>query len=66
MAQRSLVILKYNEHKVPTMASCSVCHYKFFTASSLLRDLLKAERYLLFKFEKHECSVDISSTATQN
>lgn len=67
MAQRScLVILKYNKHKVPTFAYCSVCHYKFFTAFSLLRDRPKAERYLLNKFERHQCSSDVSSTATQN
>ncbi len=58
---RSLVILRYKD-KVPIVASCSVCHSKFFTLAALLGNAHKAEQYLLEKFDRHECSGDFSSS----
>lgn len=63
--RRSLVILKYKD-KVPILASCSACHRKFFTLATLLHDPRTAEQYLLEKFDRHECSGDVSFSATQN
>ncbi len=62
---RSLVILKYKD-KVPILASCTGCHRKFFTLATLLHEPRGAEQYLLEKFDLHECSGDVSTSATQN
>jgi len=62
---RSLVILKHKD-KVPILASCSSCHRRFFTIATLLHDSRAAEQYLLEKFDRHDCSGDISLSATQN
>jgi hypothetical protein len=62
---RSLAILKYKD-RVPLVASCTACHRKFFTIASLLHDPRQAEQYLLEMFDRHQCSRDISFSATQN
>jgi hypothetical protein len=54
MADRTLIILRY-EGEVPAMASCAQCQRKFFTPPTFLRDRIEAERYLLNKFDQHEC-----------
>jgi hypothetical protein len=62
---RSLVILKY-KGEVPIVASCSACHRKFLTGVNLLHDPRGAEQYLLEKFDLHQCSGDVSQSATRN
>jgi len=52
-----VIVLKYGD-KVPSMASCAKCQYKFFTPSDLQRDPVGAELYLLDKFDLHECRED--------
>ena len=42
-------------NKVPAMASCTKCQYKFFTPSTLKRDPEAAERYLKERFDLHRC-----------
>jgi len=66
MVQRSLIFLKYKDG-VPMVASCSVCHRKFFTLVKIFENARMAEKYLLEKFDQHECSHDgSSSSAAQN
>jgi hypothetical protein len=62
---RSLVILRYKD-KVPIVASCSACHRKFLTVVAFLHDARAAEQYLLEEFDLHQCSGDISLSATRN
>ncbi len=62
---RSLLILKYKD-RVPIVASCTACHRKFFTTATLLHDPHRAEQYLLEMFDQHQCSGDVSFSATQN
>ncbi len=52
---RRFVILRY-EGKVPALASCGRCERKFFTPTTLARDVVGAEEYLGRKFEVHECA----------
>jgi len=54
-AERKFVILRY-QGKVPAMAGCAKCQRKFFTPSTLSRDPLGAEWYLLSKFDLHRCT----------
>ncbi len=55
---RSLVIVRY-EGKVPVMASCSKCARKFFTPTTLARDLIGATEYVEQKFDVHVCQEEI-------
>jgi hypothetical protein len=55
MVERSFKILQRFGNQVPSMASCSRCHYKFLTPSKLQRDPIRAEQYLREKFDFHEC-----------
>jgi len=55
MAERSFKILQRFGNQVPSMATCSQCHYKFLTPSTLRRDPVRAEQYLREKFGLHEC-----------
>jgi len=52
---RRFVIVRY-AGKVPVMASCANCERKFFTPTTLARDVVKAEEYLGRKFDVHECA----------
>jgi hypothetical protein len=55
MTERNFKILQRFGSQVPSMASCSQCHYKFLTPSTLQRDPIRAEQYLREKFGFHEC-----------
>jgi hypothetical protein len=55
MAERILKIIQWFGNKVPAMASCTKCQYKFVTPNSLKRDREAAEQYLREKFNFHEC-----------
>lgn len=55
MAERSLKIIRRFANGVPSMATCTQCHYKFVTPSTLRRDLPGAEQYLRERFDLHEC-----------
>ena len=49
------MLVRY-EGKVPVMAACAKCKYKFFTPSSTFeRDPIGAEQYLATKFDLHRC-----------
>ena len=48
------VILKHIG-EMPSMATCTRCHLKFFAPLELLRDAEQAERQLRDKFVRHEC-----------
>ena len=52
--ERRFVIVRH-EGKVPAMASCAKCQLKFFTPPTFACGPLGAERYLLDKFDLHEC-----------
>ena len=55
MAERSFLIVRTSVDKVPFVASCTKCQYKFFTPSDFPRDPVRAEQYLREKFDRHEC-----------
>jgi hypothetical protein len=55
MPEREFKIIKWFGNKVPAMASCTQCQYKFVTPNSLKRDPEAAEKYLREKFNFHEC-----------
>ena len=40
---------------LPLIGGCTVCGRKFFTLTTLLKDAVRAEKYLLEKFDSHEC-----------
>jgi hypothetical protein len=44
--------------KVPMMAGCARCGRKFFTPSTVKRDVLAAQAYLEEKFARHACLVE--------
>src|SRR5271169_3984088 len=48
------VVLRH-EGKVPALASCTRCERKFFTPTTLMRDVVAAEEYLGGKFRVHQC-----------
>ena len=53
--ERGFIIMRY-EGEVPAMASCAKCQLKFFTPPTIFAcGPLGAERYLLDKFDLHEC-----------
>jgi hypothetical protein len=53
--ERRFVVVRH-EGKVPAMASCAKCQLKFFTPPTIFAcGPLGAERYLLDKFDLHEC-----------
>jgi hypothetical protein len=54
MPERRFAILKYSG-KTPSLATCELCHLKFFTPSELKNNIVEAEMYLREKFEWHEC-----------
>lgn len=53
---RHLVMLRY-EGRVAVMASCARCELKFFVPTTLSRDALEAEAYLVQRFAAHRCEV---------
>lgn len=53
-SERRFVIVR-RQGKVPVMASCAKCARKFFTPTTLARDLVGAEEYLWQKFDVHVC-----------
>ncbi len=55
MPEREFKIIKRFDNKVPAMASCSRCQYKFVTPSTFKRDPTAAQQYLREKFDLHEC-----------
>jgi hypothetical protein len=57
-SERRFVIVRY-ESKVPAMASCAKCERKFFTPTTLARDAIGAEEYLVRKFDVHDCPAEI-------
>jgi hypothetical protein len=59
------VILKHIGN-MPSMATCTRCHLKFFTPLDLLRDVEQAERHLRDKFVRHECRHDDDRMKTRN
>ena len=44
---------------VLAMAGCSRCGRKFFTPAKFARDALSTERYLVEKFDGHQCHPNI-------
>ena len=50
MPERRFAILKYSG-KTPALATCELCHLKFFTPSELKHKPVDAEMYLREKFE---------------
>ena len=58
MAERQFAILQYSG-KTASLATCELCHLKFFTPSELWNKPDKAERYLREKFQWHECKVGL-------
>jgi hypothetical protein len=55
MTERILKVIQWFGNKVPAMASCTKCQYKFVTPNSLKRDPEAAEKYLREKFDLHKC-----------
>jgi hypothetical protein len=54
---REFVVLR-SAGKVPMMAACTRCGRKFFTPSTVKRDVLAAQAYLEEKFARHACLVE--------
>jgi hypothetical protein len=54
LKQTQFIILEQNGG-TPSLAACSRCNVKFFAPSELLRDGVKAEKYLREKFARHPC-----------
>jgi hypothetical protein len=52
--ERSFVVLKYL-NKVPSLAACTRCQYKFFTPNTYYNDHIGAAEYLRGKFDLHAC-----------
>jgi hypothetical protein len=55
MAERKFEVILRFASRVPSMATCKNCHYKFLTSSNLRKDAEGAETYLREKFNQHEC-----------
>jgi hypothetical protein len=56
--ERRFVIVRY-EGRIAAMASCAKCERKFFTPTTLARDPIGAEEYLVRKFDVHNCPAEI-------
>jgi hypothetical protein len=54
MADRAFIILK-QVSTTPSLASCAQCQQKFFTPNIYYNDPAGAEKYLLEKFNLHDC-----------
>jgi hypothetical protein len=55
MAEHKFEIILRFASQVPSMATCTNCHYKFVTPANLRNDTAGAEAYLRDKFYLHEC-----------
>ena len=58
MAERGFKIIPRFANDVPSMDTCTNCHYKFVTPSILKRDPAGAELSLREKFELHKCQAE--------
>jgi hypothetical protein len=66
MPEREFKIIKWFDNKVPAMAVCSSCRYKFVTPSTLKRDPTAAELYLRERFSRHECTDELPRYGTSH
>ena len=57
-AERTFVILRY-KGKIPAIASCAKCQRKFFTPDTFSYDPVGAKKYLLNRFDRHECEEEL-------
>jgi hypothetical protein len=48
-------IIQHFKDQVPSMATCTECHYEFVTPNTLKTDRGAAELYLAEKFGMHQC-----------
>jgi hypothetical protein len=48
-------IIQKFKNQVPSMATCTECHYKFVTPNTLKSDPAAADLYLVEKFNMHQC-----------
>lgn len=55
MPEREFKVIQWFGSKVPSMATCTGCDYKFVTPNTLKRDAEAAEQYLREKFGEHQC-----------
>jgi hypothetical protein len=51
----AIKIIQTFGNKVPSMATCTGCDYKFLTPNTLKTDRAAAESYLAEKFGMHQC-----------
>jgi hypothetical protein len=58
MAERTFKIIQRFWNRVPSMATCTGCNYKFFAPSPLQHDPERAEIYLEEKYFLHRCSLE--------
>jgi hypothetical protein len=52
-------IIQRFANQVPSMATCTACHYKFITPNTLKNDRGAAELYLAEKFNMHQCGSNL-------
>src|SRR5271168_2991212 len=64
MAERTFKIIQRFWNRVPSMATCTGCNYKFFAPSPLQHDPERAEIYLEEKYGLHRCRLEPTRART--